>query len=134
MDPTPPSEAARQHKLAQEREKQSQRDMFIEKALVAAAKERPGVEHSVFWARQGQYGKDAFVLCTDGKGQLSWVDPCTLPKNCSTKLCIRTDEASMMAACLSAKKDASYCVFRRHYVPRWSITDSEVLTVYQKLG
>lgn len=117
-----------------EREDQAKRDQFIEKALGAFAKDRIGVEHCLLWARQGQYGKGELVLCTDVKGYAVWVDPAGLPDDTVVKLCVRSDEAAMMAACLSTKGGVSYCVFRRHYVPRWSITDSEILTVYQKLG
>lgn len=117
-----------------EREDQAKRDRFIEKALNAFAKDHTGVEHCLFWACQGQYGKGELVLCTDVNGQVTWIDPASLPEVTAVNLCIRTNEAAMMAACLSIKKGVSYCVFRRHYVPCWSITDSEVLTVYQKLG
>lgn len=125
-----PAEDAR----VKEREDQAKRDRFIEKALNAFAKDRPGVEHCLFWARQGQYGKGEQVLCTDVKGQIVWKDPAGLPDDTVVKLCVRSDETAMMVACLSVKKGVSYCVFRRHFVPRWIITDSEILTVYQKLG
>lgn len=126
---------------AEERERLRQKDItqennrreFIFKALLADANRAPGVKQSIYYARAGQYGKDKKIFCKAGS-QFLWADPATWKGvgNDTLSLAYASSREALIAKTSALDEDISYCVFVRHFTPTWSISEEEVLTIYQR--
>ncbi|UTC30006.1 hypothetical protein STASHLEY_00720 [Brevundimonas phage vB_BpoS-StAshley] len=128
------SQAERQKRLTREAELNQARAMYIADAMSVQAKKKPGEAQRLYYARSGQYGKDKNVLLTDGSEGFWWVDPSppNAPRLKDLRLAIGKSKAEIVAMCLQAGVDASYCIFERVYTPIFQIVENEVLTIYQK--
>lgn len=121
--------------LRQQREatQESNRREFIIKALLNAANQTLGVKQTLYYARSGQYGKDKKVFCKVGS-QYLWADPATWKGtgNDTLTLAYSPSREILIAGTSSLDEEVSYCVFARHYTPTWSISEEEILTIYQR--
>lgn len=112
---------------------ENNRREFIAKALLNDANRAPGTKQTIYYARAGQYGKDKKVFCRV-RDDYIWADPATWKGsgNDTLSLAYSSSREGLIAKTSSSDEDISYCVFARHYTPTWSISEEEVLTIYQR--
>ena len=133
MEQRPQTEEERERLKSWEIAQEANRREFIIKALLNDANRAPGTKQTIYYARAGQYGKDKKVFCRV-RDDYVWADPATWKGtgNDTLSLAYSSSREGLIAKTSSLDEDISYCVFVRHFTPTWSISEEEVLTIYQR--